>query len=131
MNFVVSLVHFIGWVILAITLFYIIFSLVFTVYAYLFIRRTDDFKNCLDDVWSWRRFACYVGFVNLWIYAGLVYELIRRKLRIRYFLKIGYSISQIEQRFDYRCVEVLKSDIFEVYPISVILGYVIRDKFYG
>jgi hypothetical protein len=127
MNFIVSLAYFVGWV----GLFYVFFSLIFTVYAYLFIRRTQDFKNCTSNVWEWRQFACFIGFVNLWIYAGLVYKLIQRKLRIRYFLKIGYSIGEIEQRFDYRCVEVLKSNIFEVYPISVILGYVIDDKFYG
>ena len=94
MGFIISLAHFVGWIILVPALIYLSVSLIMTLYAAIFGR---DAADMFPEDAEWYVFR--VGFKNFWLWlagfcVSFVLFLCTRNLR-----KKGYSLEEIANEF--------------------------------
>jgi hypothetical protein len=91
MNFIVSLAHFVGWVVTIPALVYLVISLSLTLYAGIFWYD----KHGIGDTGSRKDYAVQVGFLNLWEWFSEILLLFLQKISIRSCLKDGKTNEEI------------------------------------
>jgi hypothetical protein len=120
MSFIVSLAHFIGWLILVPALIYLVVSDVITLYAFIFW-----YMNSNPSLEMKAQFALRVGFKNFWIwFFGFLLQ-VYSACMIRKLHRDGFSGSQISEEFwrlDPEEIEQLKTKV-TWHPLSSIKNW--------
>jgi hypothetical protein len=122
MSFLVSLAHFVGWVILVPALIYLIVSFIVALYANNFWYKKNSYGLCTR-----KQYAYQVGFKNLWEWFADILDMYLRKVTFRHLLKQGLDKYQISNQFGdvspYEVEYILGHPIFLMEPFFWIAEY--------